>query len=55
MPLLRSAFAALSESLDRRAIARAVRAHDGDHGVGACEKLPTAASARPWSPRTHRF
>jgi len=34
MPFMRSAFARLLEPLDRRAIARAVRAHDGDHGVG---------------------
>jgi putative transposase len=34
MPFMRSAFAGLLEPLDRRVIARAVRAHDGDHGVG---------------------
>jgi putative transposase len=34
MPFMRSAFARLLEPLDRRAVARAVRAHDGDHGVG---------------------
>jgi putative transposase len=34
MPFMRSAFADLLEPLDRRVIARAVRAHDGDHGVG---------------------
>jgi IS4 transposase len=34
MPFMRSAFARLLEPLDRRSIARAVRAHDGDHGVG---------------------
>jgi putative transposase len=34
MPFTRSAFAALLEPLDRRIVARAVRAHDGDHGVG---------------------
>jgi len=34
MPFTRSAFAGLLEPLDRRVIARAVREHDGDHGVG---------------------
>jgi len=34
MPFTRSAFAGLLEPLDRRVIGRAVRAHDGDHGVG---------------------
>jgi len=34
MPFTRSAFAALLEPLDRRIVARAVGAHDGDHGVG---------------------
>jgi putative transposase len=34
MPFIRSAFARLLEPLDRRVVARAVRAHDGDHGVG---------------------
>jgi putative transposase len=34
MPFMRSAFARLLEPLDRRAIARAVRAHEGDRGVG---------------------
>lgn len=34
MPFIRSAFARLLEPLDRRAVARAVRAHEGDHGVG---------------------
>src|SRR6266851_2364160 len=34
MPFTRSAFARLLEPLDRRVIARAVREHDGDHGVG---------------------
>ena len=34
MPHLRSAFHRLLEPLDRRVIARAVAAHDGDHGVG---------------------
>jgi putative transposase len=34
MPFMRSAFARLLEPLDRRVVARAVRAHDGDHGVG---------------------
>lgn len=34
MPFMRSAFARLLEPLDRRLVARAVRAHDGDHGVG---------------------
>ena len=35
MPFMRSAFADLLEPLDRRAVARAVGAHGGDHGVGA--------------------
>lgn len=34
MPFMRSAFARLLEPLDRRLVGRAVRAHDGDHGVG---------------------
>ena len=34
MPFMPSAFARLLEPLDRRVIARAVRRHDGDHGVG---------------------
>jgi IS4 transposase len=34
MPFTRSAFAALLEPLDRRVMARTVRQHDGDHGVG---------------------
>lgn len=34
MPFMRSAFARLLEPLDRRVVARAVRAHDGDRGVG---------------------
>jgi putative transposase len=34
MPFMRSAFADLLEPLDRRVVARAVRAHKGDHGVG---------------------
>ena len=34
MPHLRSAFHRLLEPLDRRVIARAVRAQNGDHGVG---------------------
>lgn len=34
MPFMPSAFARLLEPLDRRVIARAVRAHDGDCGVG---------------------
>lgn len=34
MPFMRSAFARLLEPLDRRVVGRAVRAHDGDHGVG---------------------
>jgi putative transposase len=34
-PFTRSAFAGLLEPLDRRVIARAVREHDGDHGVGS--------------------
>lgn len=41
MPFMRSAFAALLEPLDRRVIARAVRAHDGDHGVGTGENAWT--------------
>ena len=35
MPFTRSAFAGLLEPLDRRVIARAVKEHDGDHGVGS--------------------
>lgn len=35
MPFTRSAFAQLLEPLDRRIIARAVSAHDGDRGVGS--------------------
>jgi hypothetical protein len=35
MPFTRSAFADLLEPLDRRVIARVVREHDGDHGVGS--------------------
>jgi IS4 transposase len=34
MPFMRSAFADLLEPLDRRVVARVVRGHDGDHGVG---------------------
>jgi IS4 transposase len=34
MPFIRSAFARLLEPLDRRVVARAVRVHEGDHGVG---------------------
>lgn len=34
MPFTRSAFSRLLEPLDRRVIARAVGAYDGDHGVG---------------------
>lgn len=34
MPFMRSAFARLLEPLDRRVVARSVRAHEGDHGVG---------------------
>ena len=41
MPFMPSAFARLLEPLDRRAIARAVRAHDGDHGVGRGDKAWT--------------
>jgi len=37
MPFMPSAFARLLEPLDRRVIARAVRAHKGDHGVGRGE------------------
>lgn len=35
MPFMRSAFSRLLEPLDRRVIARAVRAHEGDRGVGS--------------------
>ena len=35
MPFTRSAFAGLLEPLGRRVVARAVQAHDGDHGVGS--------------------
>ena len=41
MPFMPSAFARLLEPLDRRAIARAVRAHDGDRGVGRGDKAWT--------------
>lgn len=41
MPFMPSAFAQLLEPLDRRVVARAVRAHDGDHGVGRGEKAWT--------------
>ena len=41
MPFTRSAFAGLLEPLDRRIIARAVRQHDGDHGVGSGENAWT--------------
>jgi IS4 transposase len=41
MPFTRSAFASLLEPLDRRVIARAVRAHEGDHGVGGGENAWT--------------
>ena len=41
MPFMPSAFAQLLEPLDRRVVARAVRAHDGDHGVGGGEKAWT--------------
>ena len=41
MRFMPSAFARLLEPLDRRAIARAVRAHDGDHGVGRGDKAWT--------------
>ena len=34
MPYTPTAFQRLLEPLDRRVIARAVAAHDGDHGVG---------------------
>jgi putative transposase len=34
VPFTRSAFSRLLEPLDRRVVARAVREHDGDHGVG---------------------
>lgn len=43
MPFMPSAFARLLEPLDRRMIARAVRAHDGDHGVGAGDNAWTCA------------
>ena len=35
MPFMPSAFARLLEPLDRRVVARTVRAHDGDRGVGS--------------------
>jgi putative transposase len=35
VPFTRSAFSRLLEPLDRRVTARAVREHDGDHGVGS--------------------
>lgn len=41
MPFTRSAFARLLEPLDRRVMARAVREHDGDHGVGRGDKAWT--------------
>ena len=41
MPFMPSAFARLLEPLDRRVIARAVAAHDGDHGVGRGDKAWT--------------
>src|SRR5205085_9457352 len=41
MPFMPSAFARLLEPLDRREVARAVRAHDGDHGVGVGENAWT--------------
>jgi putative transposase len=41
MPFIRSAFARLLEPLDRRVVARAVRAHEGDHGVGGGENAWT--------------
>ncbi len=41
MPFMRSAFAQLLEPLDRRVVSRAVRAHDGDRGVGTGEKAWT--------------
>ena len=43
MPFMRSAFARLLEPLDRRVIARAVQAHDGDHGVGSGDNAWTCA------------
>ena len=41
MPFMPSAFARLLEPLDRRAIRRAVAAHDGDHGVGGGDQAWT--------------
>ena len=41
MPFMRSAFARLLEPLDRRLVGRAVRAHDGDHGVGGGDHAGT--------------
>jgi putative transposase len=41
MPFMRSAFARLLEPLDRRMMARAVRVHDGDHGVGSGDQAWT--------------
>lgn len=43
MPFTRSAFARLLEPLDRRVIARAVAAHDGDRGVGTGPNAWTCA------------
>lgn len=41
MPHMRSSFARLLEPLDRRALARIVAEHDGDHGVGKGENAWT--------------
>lgn len=41
MPYSRTAFQRLLEPLDRRVIARVVRAHDGDRGVGTGERAWT--------------
>jgi IS4 transposase len=43
VPFTPTAFARLLEPLDRRVIARAVRRHDGDHGVGEGENAWTCA------------
>ncbi len=41
MPFMRSAFARLLEPLDRRLVARVVREHRGDRGVGSGENAWT--------------
>src|SRR2546425_658042 len=53
MPFMRSAFADLLEPLDRRAVARAVGAHGGDHGDGAA--LIRLLDATPIALRDARF